>query len=430
MRRSWLLVVLLAACGAPDPTTPPDDVGGFEEPVPVCEASAAGCEECLVHVAPLDGAFTECQQSVCAQDPSCCHVEWGERCAQLADRCLSLSNTCPADASFGQPGGVTVAAHGLNGVRTVPIDDGWIASMAWGDLHGEGWPELATVGECQAKIFLAQETTLIDAIDVAPVAGCVVGEVGPKFDGKRVRWTDLDRDRDLDVLYVGAGGLGWIRQDAGGFSDGGPLIAASDGTPSDAIVFDLDGDFDLDLIVTFDDHPARIYRQGEPGVFALDDTWASALPSALRGMVCNGVLYLAGATGVEASFLDGDGVGGAAFPPGPGIPDVGPSIDVACLPAGAAFLETAGALVVVRTLATWRSDQAPDPVTFDGRGIAVGNFVAGDGSDLIVSVGGPDAPYVLYGGANTGFPFYVSGSDVAPGIESGRVVISPTSGFR
>jgi hypothetical protein len=246
---------------------------------------------------------------------------------------------------------------------------------------------------------------------------------------------DLDHDYDLDAIFAGDGGVIWVRNDLGVFSDGGAIVPAADGAATDVVTVDLDGDHDVELIVTFADGPARLYWQDTPGTFTRDATWAGALPSGNAAALCGFLggaapqLVLAGSAGVEAYALGSGAPTTPAYVPGPGIPGVGPATEIACgtfSNGGTAFLETTGAVVVVgATGAVWSSALDLDPaVTFDGRGLAAADLDHDWIPDLAISVAGADAPFVFLRGTGSGFVVTTDGIDVAPGLATTRATIT------
>jgi hypothetical protein len=326
MRRLAVLAIALGACGD-DGGTPIDAAVFDAAPIaidaaldaapPACVAppelpGAAACRECLVGP-PIAPGASVCAATIALADPLCATRIWDERCVELADALCDI-DACYNGVSFG--GYASVSYGRWNGAGFA--DEEWISapdlfteSIAWADFDGDGDLDLASAGECTARVQEADWSggalTLESRYAENPVAGCPT----TRWKGVRAAWWDVDRDGDLDVVFGGDSTF-WVEQEGALFVPGGEIIPADAETPTDIAVGDLDDDADLDVIRLRDVGTAQLFRGGAGG-WTLDATWSAGGNSMNTLEWCDfdndtrRELVIAGFGSLYAYDLDGEG---------------------------------------------------------------------------------------------------------------------------
>ncbi|MCA9675451.1 MAG: VCBS repeat-containing protein [Myxococcales bacterium] len=391
--------------------TPP-----FDAPPPVCLASAGvPCRECLIGP-PRAASASQCTLAVCAVDPSCCDSGWDERCTEHADALCDAR--CVDTVSFGGYDSATWARWGGAGFvdpgeLLLTDADGYVADVAWADYDGDGDADLAAVSQCTLRVYrndgwAAGELQLEPVFAGQPVTPCgYFSDGGSAFwDGRRVRWVDLDRDGDLDLLAAGATGGYVSTLQAGAFQ---PLVHVVDGTAdgagdlTDVAPWDLDDDGDLDLVAGYFDGDVAVIRR-QNGAWVVDAAAAIARDGVTSLAFCD-------VTGDARRELVVGGFGGddvyriSNGSPGQGLWDL-VGVDASVVALACADLDGDGkdevvladrygeVLVVDADGATlWSSADALDPTrTWEPWGIDAGDL-DGDGDvDLVFSIDRNDPP--------------------------------------
>ncbi len=154
-----------------------------------------------------------CTIGVCSALPRCCTDEWGDACRLEAERrcgarCGELAAFAGAELFVGRWNGTDFTT-----IWSTPVGDERIGGAAWGDLDGDGRPELATCSTLsdgsmeRVHIYNNLGATWVEELDTAPI------DIGIQcFD---LSWVDLDGDGDLDLAFGGSGPGAWLRNDAG-----------------------------------------------------------------------------------------------------------------------------------------------------------------------------------------------------------------------
>lgn len=129
----------------------------------------------------------------------------------------------------------------------LPLSGAEMRGIAWGDLDGDGWPDLfagaTKTGETNLLFRNDNGRRFIPAVDAAPLAA-----------GRSARqssWVDFDNDGDLDLFAANRNGPNALfRQEAGRFERVDAARAPDDPRPTvGACWFDYDRDGDLDLFL-------------------------------------------------------------------------------------------------------------------------------------------------------------------------------------
>jgi hypothetical protein len=163
---------------------------------------------CGVTAARPDGTGT-CAALVCDADPSCCAVSWDRQCARMAEaRCELACDEIVAAAGFGY------AAAFLLPTPEPPLfstaHQGFSNGVAWGDIEGDGRPDLAIAGENVnldvPGLLILQSSGMSNGtltLTPASIGGDFVTNIS------EVEWRDFDADGDLDLLASGPEGI-WV----------------------------------------------------------------------------------------------------------------------------------------------------------------------------------------------------------------------------
>lgn len=135
--------------------------------------------------------------------------------------------------------------------------------QAWGDLDGDGWLELVTVGGAgQSHVWANAAGTL----DASPLSA----QLAPYLDTAGVTMPDYDNDGDPDLYLLRLGSSVLLRNDGGEILVDVSAAAGvdHDGHPSSATWGDYDGDGHLDLYVTMlGTEPDILYHSEGDGTF-------------------------------------------------------------------------------------------------------------------------------------------------------------------
>lgn len=359
--RAWAaLVLVLAACETPGPyvCASNDDCGdGFCESDgncsvadPACPsgrrygtlsgASAGMCVDgdlpdptvdetalCGVTGARPDGTST-CAARICADDPSCCEISWDLQCARAAEARCDLA--CEEIVAAG--GYAYAAAFSLDTPR-MPVwttsHVTWLHSPAWGDIEGDGFPDLAIARDgdaSTASVVILQGSGLVNGSLILTPA-TITGDAITRTEN--LEWRDFDADGDLDLLASGPEGI-WIVVTAGvtftahrltGNPAAATWLATSAAPPwRIGVVYDVEPNAEV-VIHTVD---AGFALASSTSLGMLIDrgvpVWCHVTGTPARDLLVGGNLYIANATGFAAvttisgsgffpacADLDGDG---------------------------------------------------------------------------------------------------------------------------
>jgi len=434
-----VMVVLLGGCsrllGLDDPVgsdAGPIDGGadGDARGPLACLVPAAGspvaapCHECVVGPSPATASASACVAAVCAAARSCCAGTWDERCTELADERCRLH--CGTAVSFGGFGSVSYGVWQSggdfrSGVR-VESEEGYTQSVAWGDVDLDGDADLATAGDCAARV-LRNDGWVAGALAFTPLLTWSFPSCSASpAHGRRVLLYDVDRDGHLDVVVGGQIGAFWRRFRDGGFDDPQAISSAQDGVVNDVAVGDLEGDGATDAVVIIavpGGTAVNVRRLEYDGArFVLDTGWSSAdanIEDASVLQLCDLAggpdreLVVSGFGGMAAFQLIDGRIANPVIPRTGGYPDVtcgnldgddkeeligaSDTIDVIDIEAGAPKV-------------IWRSRDQDPPLVVRSGGLDAGD-IDGDGrvdvvighnpeegeEDIIVLLNGPSAGF-------------------------------------
>jgi tetratricopeptide (TPR) repeat protein len=148
--------------------------------------------------------------------------------------------------------GTDLVESAVSGIRDV-------VSVAAGDYNNDGFPDLCVVTKTEAALYLNQKGVFHkDPKQPAGLAGAWTKAV----------WLDYDHDYDLDLLLLGKRPVLLRNQGAAGFQDRTADFPFGKGQPVDAAAFRVVPDTKgYDLLVSYQDHPAMLYRDMLAGSF-------------------------------------------------------------------------------------------------------------------------------------------------------------------
>jgi hypothetical protein len=174
-----------------------------EPPITVDETALCG-----VTAARPDGTGT-CAQMVCAADSSCCETSWDQQCARIAEARCDLD--CEEIIAAG--GYSFSSVFRLDAPRTMLWSQNynrWNYTPAWGDIDGDGNPDLAYAREgslptSPGVVILESSGLSGDTLTLTPasIGGDPISWV------ENILWRDFDADGDLDLLASGMNGI-WL----------------------------------------------------------------------------------------------------------------------------------------------------------------------------------------------------------------------------
>jgi tetratricopeptide (TPR) repeat protein len=150
--------------------------------------------------------------------------------------------------------GTDPVESGLSGIRDV-------VSIAAGDYNNDGLPDLCIITKTGASLYLNEKGVFHKDARQPPVAS------GASSWSKAV-WLDYDHDYDLDLLLLGERSVLLRNQGPAGFQDRTADFPFASGRALDAAAFrvvpDTKGN---DLVVSYQDHSAVLYRDRLAGVY-------------------------------------------------------------------------------------------------------------------------------------------------------------------
>lgn len=144
-------------------------------------------------------------------------------------------------------------------------------SVAWGDMNGDGYLDLAAGNWGHNKVYLNQRGSLQTT---------ATWTAQDEDDTESVAWGDVDGDSDLD-LAVGNGSLGDTSFNKVYLNNGGLLeitpswISADEDDTTSVAWGDMDGDKDLDLAVGNDGTNSKVYLNVDKRL-QITATWISS----------------------------------------------------------------------------------------------------------------------------------------------------------
>lgn len=355
---AFVLVGLIASCAKPGPYTcaiDPDCGDGFCEVGGLCSvtdgecpsgrrygdlagASSGTCVDpektmpdeialCGVTAARPDGTGT-CAAMVCAADPSCCEISWDRQCARTAEARCDLE--CEEIVAAG--GYQYAAAFSLSSPRA-PLwsanQPAWSYLPAWGDIEGDGRPDLAIAREGSVDVtglLILQSSGLSNGALVltpATIAGDPITWIS------HVEWRDFDADGDLDLLASGQDGVWVVVTDNDTFTAhrltaarGTAAWIATSSAPPWRIAVVYDGDPQGEAVVHTFDESFDIISMSSLGMRGGVDgmAWCQVGGTGDRDLIIGSDIYLANSMGFAAPTsasgsgyypscgdLDGDG---------------------------------------------------------------------------------------------------------------------------
>jgi tetratricopeptide (TPR) repeat protein len=152
-------------------------------------------------------------------------------------------------------GSVAVQDTGLNDLKGV-------VSITPGDFNNDGLPDLCVITESGASLYINDK----GAFKKSPV------QLLPGKYAKAV-WLDYDHDYDLDLFLLGEKSVLMRNNGTSGFSNETASFPFVAGKVLDAVVTDLDAYGNgMDLVVSYTDHGAVIYRDKLEGKYEAEPT--------------------------------------------------------------------------------------------------------------------------------------------------------------
>ncbi|HET8649822.1 MAG TPA: VCBS repeat-containing protein, partial [Gemmatimonadales bacterium] len=166
----------------------------------------------------------------------------------------------------------------------LPIDDGYHPAPAFGDLDGDGKPDMI-LGTWRDALFYYRNTSTADSIRFSLADSAIVRLTRGSYAMPAL--ADLDGDGDLDLIVgESSGELNYYRND--GTRQAPKFVLVSDamdsidvGRRSAPALSDVDGDGDPDLVVGTDAGPPVLFRNegtARAPRFVQDSTFRPWLP--------------------------------------------------------------------------------------------------------------------------------------------------------
>jgi hypothetical protein len=178
---------------------------------------------------------------------------------------------------------VELLKHGVEPLKTAGLSDlKDVVSIAAGDYDNDGLQDLCVVTTKGIALYHNNKGSFAKASDLANNSGIT-----------KAVWLDFDHDSDLDLLLFGPNPMLLRNVSTGKFEDQTALFPFVKGNALDAALTAVRIDTAArDLLVSYEDRPAVLYRDRLNGVFEAADL--EALP--------------AGATDLEAQDFNHDGL--------------------------------------------------------------------------------------------------------------------------
>jgi len=178
---------------------------------------------------------------------------------------------------------VELLKHGVDLSKTSGLTElKDVVSIAAGDFDNDGLPDLCVVTTKGVELFHNNKGAFTKVADLASNNGIT-----------KAVWLDFDHDSDLDLLLFGPSPVLLRNVSAGKFEEQTALFPFVKGNALDAVLTAVRIDTAArDLVVSYQDRPAVLYRDRLNGMFEATDL--TALP--------------AGATNLEAQDFNHDGL--------------------------------------------------------------------------------------------------------------------------
>jgi hypothetical protein len=236
----------------------------------------------LVHVYENDGGVLDAGPAWTSGDAFWASaLAWadvdGDGFPELAVGCLG----CPVRV-YANQGGTLEATPSWTSTE----DDGTVA-LAWADWDGDGWPELMTGNKPWAASGGDGANRLYDNVD-GELEATPLWSSSATWATFAVRWGDWDGDGDPDLAVGNYGGPTEVYVNEGGVFDPSPWASTDiqplwSGTTWDVAWGDVDGDGDLDLAEGNEVAATAVY-ENVGGDFAITRWESTALTDGTRAL--------------------------------------------------------------------------------------------------------------------------------------------------
>ena len=229
-------------------------------------------------------------------------VAWGDLDGDGLPELATAGAVDPEAQDAGPPSGLRVFGSGVDPlISDLELEAGQ-RSVAWADLDGDGYPDLATVGgvedEDPVRVYRGGPQGLIPT---------PAWSSDPRGDDHVARWGDIDGDGDPDLLVGYESGLDLFRNEGGGLT--GPEAWPVPETPIyDLALADVDDDGDLDVALARYLEGVEVWLNGGAGL-SLTRGFVATTPSVRVRTVTWGDVDGDGDLDLAATFEGDDALG-------------------------------------------------------------------------------------------------------------------------